>query len=76
MEERTKRGGKEIVKLTALKTFLPELDVPEATQQHLALMTSLDGSLLVMARSKKIAGPDRTGPLQHRTEPDRGWTGF
>ena len=32
-------------KLTALKTFLPELDVPEATQQYLALMTSLDGSL-------------------------------
>ena len=36
-----KEAGK---KMTALKTFLPQLGMPEATQQYFALMTSLDGS--------------------------------
>ena len=32
------------VKLKSLKTFIPDLDVPTATQQYLALITSLGNS--------------------------------
>ena len=58
--KRTRRKEAE-KKLTALKTFLPELDVPEATKQYLALMTSLDVSLAHATIHRKLQYALRNG---------------
>ena len=53
-----------------IKTFIFSEHLFTHNRKNVKTFFSLK-SELVMARSEKIAGPDRTGPTQDRTGPDR-----
>ena len=53
------------VKLKSLKTFIPDLDVPTATQKYLALITSLGNSPDHSSIISKLQFANRTGGYEN-----------